>query len=102
MDNKESRYKNILIRDEFLKVYFKQMGIIDEINVERFSDIFDLKRAEVGLRFFFLIIKTRFSSNEVENKYFSFDSIERIEKQNQDLINRYNLGIIVSIYNIVL
>lgn len=50
--------KPFLIRDEFFKLYFSNLGVGNDLAVHRKTDIYDLSRKKKNEKFLFAIIRT--------------------------------------------
>lgn len=53
------KWKRSLIRQEFLKLYYDSLGVNDNLNVDKYTDLYEINRSKKKDKFLFAIVKTK-------------------------------------------
>lgn len=82
-------WRRVLIREEFLKLYFDNLGLNESFKVERLTDLPDILRKKDQEKFLFAIAR-------INKSIRSFRNLEH-QKETIDYINKNKLVIMVRI-----
>jgi hypothetical protein len=61
-DDLHKEWSRVLIRDEFLKLYFENLDVNDSLKVERLTDLHEVSKKKNNKNFLFTIVRTSKSS----------------------------------------
>jgi hypothetical protein len=92
LKDKEEDWRKILIRDEFLKLYFDNLGVNDRLYVERFTNFYDIQRKKNKEKFLFAIIKTKVKDLAMESEA-EIKKNEQIIEMTKEHINKKKIFI---------
>ena len=82
-------WERFFIRDEFLKLYFQNLGISTKLNISRLTDIYKIKRKKKNEKFLFTIIRYKVLDKKMLTEDHEKTDLEKIQKSNLRLIVKY-------------
>ena len=82
-------WERFFIRDEFLKLYFQNLGISTKLNISRLTDIYKIKRKKKNEKFLFSIIRYKVLDEKLLTEDNDKTDLEKIQKSNLCLIVKY-------------
>ena len=63
---KELIWKTSLIRSEFLKIYFDEMGVNEEVSIDRLTNLYDCFKDNNNNKFLFAIVRVNENSENIK------------------------------------
>ena len=82
-------WERFFIRDEFLKLYFQNLGISKKLKICRLTDIYKIKRKKKNEKFLFTIIRYKVLDKKMLTEDHEKTDLEKIQKSNLRLIVKY-------------
>jgi ankyrin repeat protein len=83
-DNPPLFWEKFFIREEFLKLYFQNLGINNNLKISRLTNIYDIKRKESNEKFLFAIIRYNITDEHLLEEGIKTD-YEKIHKERLNL-----------------
>ena len=82
-------WERFFIRDEFIKLYFQNLGISKKLKICRLTDIYKIKRKKKNEKFLFTIIRYKVLDKKMLTEDHEKTDLEKIQKSNLRLIVKY-------------
>ena len=82
-------WERFFIRDEFIKLYFQNLGISKKLKICRLTDIYKIKRKKKNEKFLFSIIRYKVLDEKLLTEDNDKTDLEKIQKSNLCLIVKY-------------
>jgi hypothetical protein len=83
-DNPPLFWEKFFIREEFLKLYFQNLGINSNLKISRLTNFYDIKRKESNENFLFAIIRYNITDDNLLEEGIKTD-YEKIHKERLNL-----------------